>query len=99
MYHAIYFFDRSPSPQINPLPPRLNSEAVPVGNPCQRGPIRRRIAEKFLRFGSCISRLPPVSFCKSILQIVRIDAVTVKADELAGSTVARHVSPFQLARN
>ena len=36
---------------------------------------------------------------ESAFQIGRADAVTVKADEQAGSTFARHVSPFQLARN
>ena len=91
VYNAIYFFDRSPSPQINPLPPRLNSEAVPVGNPCQRGPIGRRIAEKFFRWRSVISQLPSITFRESAFQIGRGDAVTVKADELASSTFAWHV--------
>jgi hypothetical protein len=42
---------------------------------------------------------PLITFRESAFQVGRADAVTVKADEQAGSTFARHVSPFQLARN
>ena len=52
--------------------------------------MRRRIAEKFLRFGSRIASFAPITFRESVFQIGRGGAVTVKADELAGSTFAQH---------
>jgi hypothetical protein len=39
---------------------------------------------------SIISQLPSITFRKSAFQIGRGDAMTVEADELAGSTVAWH---------
>ncbi|MGC2071817.1 MAG: hypothetical protein WA694_10980, partial [Pseudolabrys sp.] len=39
---------------------------------------------------SIISQLPPIPFRESDFKIGRGDAVSVKADELVGSTVAWH---------
>ena len=69
-----------------------------MGNPVRARTDRVTDRRDIFRWCSVISQLPSITFREFAFQIGRGDAVTIKADELAGPTVAWHGVNIRLIR-